>query len=64
MRKSRKSRKYKSGCVIIFTPKYQSRKSPAYDAKLCKGRYKIGSDNYIYKSTKIKNGIYRWIKVY
>lgn len=59
-----KSRNYKSGCVVVFTSEYQIRKSPPYTAKLCKGNYKIGNDGFIYRSTKTKNGVYRWIKIY
>ena len=60
---SPKERNYQSGCVIIFSPSFQTRKSPSYPAKFCRGRYRHGNDKHIYKSVKNRKGIYRWKKI-
>jgi len=50
------------GCVEIKSTKYQTRKSPAYHAKDCKGLSKKGKDgNYISKADA--SGVYKWVKV-
>ncbi len=48
-------------CIEIKTKKYQTRKSPAYHAKDCKGLTKKGNDGKYYISTPDKKGIYKWI---
>lgn len=53
---------YRSGCVIIFLPKYQNRQAPSYPAKNCKGKYRYGNNGKLYKSVKNKKGVYRWKK--
>lgn len=51
-----------AGCVEIKATKYQTRKSPAYHAKDCKGLSKKGKDgNYISKADA--KGVYKWVKV-
>jgi hypothetical protein len=51
-----------AGCVEIKAAKYQTRKSPAYHAKDCKGLSKKGKDgNYISKADA--KGVYKWVKV-
>ena len=48
-------------CKEIKTRTYQTRKSPAFHAKDCKGLSKKGKDG-IYTSKPDARGIYKWIK--
>jgi hypothetical protein len=53
-------------CKEIKTSKYQTRKSPAYHAKDCKGLTKKGKDGqYISLAMPLADasGIYKWVKV-
>jgi hypothetical protein len=47
-------------CEEIKDKKYQTRKSPAFHARDCKGVIKQGKDGY-YISSPDKRGIYKWI---
>ena len=49
-------------CIEIKTRKYQTRKSPAFHAKDCKGLSKKGKDGQ-YISKPDTKGIYKWVKV-
>ena len=49
-------------CLPMSTKKYTSRPGPPYPAQECKGKYKIGNDNYSYRSEPNVNGVYRWVK--
>lgn len=48
-------------CIEIKSKKYQTRKSPPYHAKDCKGLTKKGNDGKTYISSVDKNGIYKWV---
>jgi hypothetical protein len=48
-------------CVEVKTEKYQTRKSPAFHAKDCKGLSKKGKDG-VYISKPDTKGIYKWVK--
>jgi hypothetical protein len=49
-------------CKEVMDKKYQTRKSPAFHAKDCKGITKKGKDgNYISKPDS--NGTYKWVKI-
>jgi hypothetical protein len=48
-------------CVEVKTEKYQTRKSPAFHAKDCKGLSKKGKDG-VYISKPDAKGIYKWVK--
>lgn len=50
-----------TGCVEVKSEKYQTRKSPAYHAKDCKGLTKKGKDGS-YISKPDTKGIYKWVK--
>lgn len=49
-------------CIEIKTSKYQTRKSPAFHAKDCKGITKKGKDGQ-YISKPDTKGTYKWVKV-
>jgi len=48
-------------CIEVKTEKYQTRKSPAFHAKDCKGLSKKGKDG-VYISKPDAKGIYKWVK--
>jgi len=48
-------------CIEVKTEKYQTRKSPAFHAKDCKGLSKKGKDG-VYISKPDAKGIYKWTK--
>ena len=48
-------------CTEVKSAKYQTRKSPAFHARDCKGLQKKGKDG-IYVSQADSNGIYKWVK--
>jgi len=48
-------------CQEVKTEKYQTRKSPAFHAKDCKGLSKKGKDG-VYISKPDAKGIYKWVK--
>ena len=52
----------KMECVEVKTPKYQTRKSPAFHAGKCPGQTKQGKDG-VYESKEDARGVYKWIKV-
>jgi len=49
-------------CIEIKSTKYQTRKSPAYHAKDCKGLSKKGKDG-TYISKADAKGVYKWVKL-
>jgi hypothetical protein len=49
-------------CNEVKTPKYQTRKSPAFHAGKCPGQTKQGKDG-VYESKEDARGVYKWIKV-
>jgi len=50
-----------SECKESFQKKYQTRPSPPYPAQACKNSIILGNDDeYYYKSSPDKNGIYKW----
>jgi hypothetical protein len=56
--------KRKSKCAKKHTTKkYTNRPSPAFPAKDCKGKKRLGNDKSYYVSKKGKKGIYRWVKM-
>jgi len=50
-----------SGCKEVKSRSYQTRKSPAFHAKDCKGLSKKGKDG-TYISQADKRGVYKWVK--
>lgn len=50
------------GCTEIKSKKYQTRKSPPFHAKDCKGMTRKGKDG-MYVSKADKNKVYKWVKV-
>ena len=48
-------------CIEVKTKKYQSRSSPPYHAKDCKGEIKNGNDGKKWKSIPNKQMIYKWV---
>ena len=49
-------------CTEIKSKKYQTRKSPPFHAKDCKGMTRKGKDG-MYVSKADKNKVYKWVKV-
>ncbi len=47
-------------CIEMKSKKYQTRKSPAFHAKDCKGLKKKGKNGKMYVSAPDKKGIYKW----
>lgn len=47
-------------CVKQTTKRFTARKSPAYEARDCKGATKLGNDGDKYTSTQAKDGSWRW----
>jgi hypothetical protein len=50
-----------TACVPVNTKKYQTRKSPPYHAKDCKGMSKKGNDGKRYVSAPDARGVYKWV---
>jgi hypothetical protein len=51
-----------AACQEVKTGKYQTRKSPPFHAKDCKGQTKKGKDG-LYKSKSDKRGVFTWKKI-
>ena len=60
---AKKTIKKKLVCKKQTTLRYKKRNSPPYSAKECKNKRKMGNDKTYYDSKKMKNGIYKWVKV-
>jgi hypothetical protein len=50
-----------TACVPVNTKKYQTRKSPPYHAKDCKGAAKKGKNGKVYVSAPDSRGVYKWV---
>ena len=50
------------GCHAQKTKKYVSRESPPYPANKCCGMVLVGNTGAMYKSTRNRLGICRWVK--